>query len=237
MKTQNKSEVKYFSSFYVDKLFRNCASTLNHDIYLEDEFPFDESYAKGPTQVHLNDDAELILSKDHDYENCIILYEGLSNLTEAQAADERLWAYLIHTRYWKYMRKRWPVEESKKPISRIRSRYFLRSVNLETLTRNGLARLWWYAHLTVDPSKSNKYELLKVMMQRQDLVVGVTERAIGSNQAIRTGILEFFHENPKIALSQEMTRALFKGLNLYGGVKMLPMLSRVEIKSVLKTIL
>ncbi len=231
----NKQELKFFSAFYVDKIFRSLVATENYDSYLAEQFPFEEKYAKGPTGIFINTDIELDANKS-DFENSVALYESIENINETQASDERLWTFLAHTHYWKYMQGRWPVAEAQKPISRIRERYFLRSLNLESLTRNGLSRLWWYAHLTVDNTRKNKYELLETLLQRQDLVVSITERAIGTNKNIRTGLLEYLQENPAIASSENLSRELIKSLNLYGGVKILPFLKTSEIKDILKNL-
>jgi hypothetical protein len=231
----NKIEINFFSAFYVDKLYREVAVTENFDNYHKDSFPFDEKYSKGPTGIFIDGEVKLYPSNS-DLENSIALYEALSGLNEVQASDERLWVYLTHVHFWEYMRERWPVEDANKPLSRIKERYFLRNLNLQSLTRNGLSRLWWYAHLTCDTNRNNKYELLETLLQRQDLVVGITERAIGTNKKIRTSLLEFLHENPSIATNEDLTRELIKALNLYGGVKMLPFLDVAEIKSLLRSI-
>ncbi len=231
----NKIEVKVFSAFYVDKLYRQIAGNEDFEVYSKEHFLFEENYAKGPTGISI--DPNLTLDPDKsDLENSIQLYEGLISLNEIQASDERLWVYLGHTIFWKYMQQRWPIENAKNAISRIRERYFLRNLSLESLTRNGLSRLWWYAHITVDDNRKNRYELLETLLQRQDLAVGITERAIGTNKKIRTGILEYLKENPQIASNENKTRELIKGLNLSGGVKMLPLLNENEIKDILEKI-
>jgi hypothetical protein len=228
----NKHQIKFFSAFYVDKLYRNVAATENYDNYLSKQFVFEEKYAKGPTGIFIDREIKLDPEKS-DLANSITLYEALKGLDEVQASDERLWTYLTHVHFWEYMKGRWPIEDSKKPLSRIRERYFLRNLNLESLTRNGLSRLWWYAHITLDTHRKNKYELLEILLQRQDLVVGITERAIGSNKKIRTSLLEYLKENPSIAESEDLSRELIKTLNLYGGVKILPFLEISDIKKLL----
>lgn len=231
----NNQEIKFFSAFYVDKIYRDISATENYDAYKANQFVYEPKYAKGPTGIFLAENVKLDPDKS-DFENCIKLYEALKSMNEVQASDERLWTYLTHVHFWDYMKGRWPVVEAEKPLGRIRDRYFLRNLNLRTLTRNGLSRLWWYAHITIDESRNNKYELLEILLKRQDLVVGITERALGSNKKVRTGLLEFLKENPAIASSEDLTRELFKAINLYGGVKMLPLLEVQEIKGVLEAV-
>ncbi len=230
-----KIEIKYFTSFYVDRLYRHVAGTEDFDPYIVDKFSFEEIFAKGSTEIFIDPDLALDPDKS-DFDNSVILYEAFKDLNEVQASDERFWVYLTHTHFWKYMRKRWPIEEAKNPLGRIKDRYFLRNLSLETLTRNGLARLWWYAHITIDSKRENKYELLEILLQRQDLAVGITERSIGINKKLRIAILEYFKENPLIAANENQSRELIKGLNLSGGVKMLPLLEINEIKTILDKI-
>jgi hypothetical protein len=231
----NKLEINFFSSVYVDKLYRSVVQTQNYSSYLSETFAFEQEITKGPTGIFMDSDFNLDSEKS-DLENSKKMYETFKNLTEVQASDERFWSYLIHVHFWKYMRKRWPAEKAEEPINRIRDRYFLRTLNLRSLTRNGLARLWWYAHLTYNKSAKNPYENLEILLSRQDLVVGITERALGSNKNIRFGLLDFLKTNPEIAQSEIKTRKLLVGLNLAGGVKMLPFLNIYEIKSLLEKV-
>ena len=230
-----KIEVNFFTSVYVDKLYREVVSTQNYSNYLNEVFSFEQEIAKGATGIYFNSDFTLDPEKS-DFENSKNLYETFKHLTEVQASDERFWTYLIFVHCWKYMRKRWPAEDAKEPVNRIRDRYFLRTLNLRSLTRNGLSRLWWYAHLTYNKNDKNPYENLEILLSRQDLVVGITERALGSNKNIRIGVLDFLKNNQEIFKSESKTRKLLVGLNLAGGVKMLPFLNIHEINSLLERV-
>lgn len=235
MNLKNQVELKVFQSSYVDKLHRDLTSTGNFDNYKLDRFPFEQRFPKGNTSIFIGDD--FILDPDKsDFENSVALYNVLKHLNETEASDERLWVYLTHVTFWDYMKKRWPVEGIENPIGRIRERYFMRGSSIESLTRSGIARLWWYAHMTYDESRANKYELTEVLLKRADLSVGITERAFGSNPKIRTALLEFLRANPAISSDQEKTREIYKGLNLVGGVRNLPFLEVIELKEVLNQV-
>ena len=43
---------------------------------------------------------------EYDYENSINLYESMK-INRVQACDERLWSYLCHGIYYKYVKKRY----------------------------------------------------------------------------------------------------------------------------------
>jgi hypothetical protein len=89
------------------------------------------------------------------------------------------------------MKNRWPLDDLENPKNRIIDRYHLKYLKLESLTRNGISRLWWYVHLTIDLKRNDKFELTRTLLSRADLSVGILERALGSNRNIRIGLLEF----------------------------------------------
>ncbi|MBI2966704.1 MAG: hypothetical protein HYY40_02690 [Bacteroidetes bacterium] len=237
MKNKNQIELKVFQQSYIDKLFRDTVATNNFDNYKLDRFPYEEKFPRGNTGIFISDD--LILEADKgDLENSKILYEALKTLNETQASDERLWTYLTHFTFWKYMRARWPMEKASegKEIGRLKDRYFLRNINIESLTRNGISRLWWFSHLTYDEKRNNPHELTEILLSRADLSTGIVERGFGSNKNIRIALLEFLKNNPEISSNEDKTREIFKGLNLVGGVRNLPFLDVAELKEVLEQV-
>jgi len=237
MNTNKKIELKVFTESYTDTLYRNVKNIGELDNYYKDLFPYEERFPKGGTNLFIGEDFQLDSEKS-DLENSILLYEEL-NLNETQASDPRLWTYLTHVVFWKYMRKRWALENVKKgdsPIGRVIDRYLLINPRLESLTRNGISRLWWYAHLTKDTKRSDHYELTKVLLSRAEVAVGVLERTIGINQNMRIAILEFLKENDRILGNEDLTRLLLRTFNLYGGTKVLPLLEVKEIKKILEHI-
>lgn len=230
----NKIELKVFTESYTDKLHRDVKSTDNIENYLKHTFPYEERFPKGNTNIFITEDFDLDADKT-DLENSILLYEELQ-LNETQASDPRLWTYLSHVVFWKYMRKRWAIENVRKndnPIGRVVDRYLLINPRLESLTRNGISRLWWYAHLTRDKEREDNYELTRVLLSRAEIPVGLLERTIGINCNMRTAILEFLKENENILSNEDLTRELLRTLNLYGGTKVLPLLEISEIKKIL----
>lgn len=234
---QNKIELKIFTESYTDKLFRDIKATNNLDNYYQSKFPFEERYPKGNTGIFIDANFDLD-PENNDLLNSISLYEALE-LNETQASDPRLWTFLTHNYFWKYMRKRWALENVRKgdnPLGRVVDRYLLLNPRLESLTRNGISRLWWYAHLTKDAIREDPYELTKVLLTRAEVAVGILERTIGISKNMRTAILEFLKENQTILSDEDLTRRLLRSFNLYGGTKVLPILQVDELKSVLEYI-
>ena len=110
-----------------------------------------------PLRLELPDGRDL-----KDLENAKIVHRAFPELTPLQARDPRLWTRLTHVECWDYMRKRWDVDRVVGADSRkeefLRWRYFLRRHESRALLRNGIARLWWYAHLTHDRNRADPYE-------------------------------------------------------------------------------
>ncbi len=232
-------EQQIFSSGYIERMYIELTESGDYSNYELDQFPCAEEFPKGDTEISMPK-VELVFpeGKDNlkDLENTKIVYDAYRGLTPTQASDARLWTYLTHVTFWDYMKMRWPPSEAKRPLNRIRDRYFLRSLNLETLTRNGISRLWWYGYLTYDENRNNPWELAEILLSRVDLAAGITERAIGCNAEIRNAILEFLSENPEVLKSENRTRELLVKLNLVGGVTNLPFLNKEEIKALLEEI-
>jgi hypothetical protein len=226
-----KKQIPVFTENYTARLYRNLNDPENFKLYLNKEFPYEEQYPKGGSGIFLDDNFEL--NPDiSDLENSILLYQNLE-LDETQASDKRLWTYLTHVRFWDYMIKKWSIEGTEKPFGRIKDRYFLNTANIESLSRNGIARLWWYTHLTIDTSRKDHYELTRILLNRQDIAVGIFERRLGSISCIRRGILDYLKDHPSVMKSEDKTRELIKYVNLVGGVKNLSMLRLSEVKMIL----
>ena len=106
--------------------------------------------------------------KEKDLENAIRVHKALQQLTPLQARDPRVWTRLAHTECWQYMRTRWELERSgsdaDKGVRFITSRYFIAQDDSRALLRNGIARLWWTAHMSFDAARNNPYELTSVLL-------------------------------------------------------------------------
>jgi uncharacterized protein DUF6339 len=229
-------EIPLFTTNYTTRLFKSLEHETTLENYRSDKFIFESNFASGNSGIFIKEDFKLN-PNDHISTNSINLYENLQ-INETQASDKRLWTYLTHVHFWTYMSKEWTIDFSKdksRIVEFIRDRYFLNTLNIRSLTHNGISRLWWYTHLTIDNSRKDKYELTKVLLSLQDIPVSLLERSIGSNTNIRKAVLEFLLENPEFKTSKNIQN-LLKQLNLAGGVKNIPMLKLNEIKTLIEGI-
>lgn len=151
---------------------------------------------KGPLDLATPEDGDL-----KDLENAIRIHKALPQLTPLQARDPRLWVRLAHCELWNYMRKRWPAERYLKDremaVRVITERYFIPQSQSRALLRNGIARLWWTAHLTFDTSRVDNYELTGTLLSSLDITQQILERNMGRAPAVLKGFLDFLgRRNP-----------------------------------------
>ncbi len=177
-----------------------------------------------------------------DLENAIRVHHAFPTLTRRQARDPRLWVRLTHVECWEYMRKRWDATkhagDPEKAARYVLARYFVPQAQSRALLRNGMARLWWYAHLTYDAGRSDPYELTRVLLSSLDIAQQVLERNMGRASRLRAEFLDFLRARGSELGSTAGTRRtrirdLAKALNLRGGVTLLDTLLPGEIAGIL----
>ena len=185
-------------------------------------------------------------AEDHkDIENAIRLHKAMPEFTRLQARDPRLWTRLGHIELWEYMRKRWPIQKylkdgDKMAQGRVLERYFIAQSQSRALMRNGVARLWWGAHLTYDSKRSNPYELTGVLFSTLDIAQQILERGMGRAPGILHGFLEFLLKHNADLLTggdanRTRIRKLAKFLNMHGVVCILDCLSKSQVMDLLET--
>lgn len=162
-----------------------------------------------------------------DAEASQLIYQWLSGLTPVQAADERLWVFLTHRVFARYVHQRWgsSLDGSTQPENRVLDRWFFRGSSVATFVRNGISRLWWFGHATYDSKRANPFELTDVLLSLQDIQVAFLERSIGRCRPLLRTVLEVVkkHESalrntPK---SGDVIQEWAKEIRLYGGAYLL----------------
>jgi hypothetical protein len=230
-----------------ERLKTDIASYQLNEPWVEAMFP-ERSLLATTKLAELPEDL-LILPQDgqfFDLENSERLYSALRGLTLTQAADPRLWTYLTHVKYWKYMRKRWPIKDSAeadKVKRSIVSRYFLVGDKARALTRNGVARLWWSGHTCYSSGAAgSEFAYAKALFATQDVYASLMERAFSKNRKIIQPVLSVlskklqdgtdfdFRENKY----RDSVRDLGKHLVLLGGAMVLDILEPETIEGIVE---
>lgn len=233
-----------FRDRYAEQLLANVPQNAH-------KYLFDAPWARAeasddaflPTKLTLKGDVALALPDGEgleDLENSVRVYKMLPDLTPVQARDPRLWTRLCHEEFWEYMRLRWDAgrhaRDSGRQTRYIQSHYFIAQSQSRALLRNGIARLWWYAHLTHDDSRENPFELTEMLLSTLDITQQVLERSLGRSHNILFGFLEFLLQcrEDGLSLKREQIREIAKRLNMTGGVTLLDTLTAKEISALLR---
>ncbi len=119
------------------------------------------------------------------------------------------------------------------------SRYFVPQSQSRALLRNGIARLWWTAHVSHDEERNNPYELTAVLLSTLDITQQIMERGLGRAPNVIHGFLEFLLRNKETLLAggnknRARIRRLAKFLNMHGGVCILDCLSKADVIDLLE---
>jgi len=142
------------------------------------------------------------------------------------------------------MRARWDIDKKTRDDGAkhvyILQHYFILRRESRALLRNGIARLWWFSHLTHDPKREDPYELTKTLLSLLDIAKVLLEVNFGRAPQIRTGFLDFLRLNGSRLGSSAgqrrlRIRALSKMLNMQGGVTILDSLSCEDVMRLLES--
>lgn len=178
-----------------------------------------------------------------DLENCKIIYTNLMRISESQASDERLWAGLCNSTFYKYCRTRWEYSNKKlktpeADADAIISRFFFKGAYRAGFYRNTLAKCWWVGHGTYQEIHGNKFELLDAL-GADDLATKITDlfysNTFASNPAIIKGICngwKIFSDRGIKLTVKEYFRPALQYMNALGGGILLDMLDTDEIRDV-----
>ncbi|WP_274649018.1 DUF6339 family protein [Paenibacillus humicola] len=237
-------EIQYISDSCLEELKINIQSNLEK--YKAEELWIDQYFGtnpwKFPSKIRVeNVDLQMPLSSTihFDYENTKKIYTALKELTILQATDERLWVYLTHTIFWKYMRKRWPVEsylDKDKPEEAIKERYFFMANRDRALIRNGIARLWWYGYVSYDENREDPFELTKVLLSKLDIAQSLLERSFSRNPDITKSVLSVLKQKELESsfIDRENFRSLMMYINQLGGVTILDTLDPEDLEELVR---
>lgn len=199
----------------------------------------------GPGSVHVSKieagpPPELVFpdgDEKRDGENVRTIHRWLGHLTPLQASDPRLWACLTHSSYADYTARRWPIDADSEVENRIRERYFMEGEGLSSITRNSIARLWWFGHLASDASRPDPYELVDVLVSLQDMQQAFLERTIGrSRRLLQTALRLWKRRVDQGGPPPAQGRVIQKWarlIRLHGAVVLLDTLPALRLESLL----
>lgn len=232
---------KIFTQNFIRKLRTSLLQNKGIELYSKKEFGFEPADILTNPRISAFEPINLIIPKgkdNFDFENAKIIFEKYKDLTPTQATDIRFWTYLAHVPCWDYMKKRFPIEKQphKKRGEHILEHWFIDGVSPRNLVRHGISLLWWGAYLTYDTDRKDSYELTRELFSMLDYTRTLIPGTQGRSKNFSHALLEFVLEN-KEAFSQYKegrVRFLMTRANYLGGYKILPDLSKNEIKEIFK---
>jgi hypothetical protein len=177
-----------------------------------------------------------------DFDNAVKIYDWLGPLSETEARDSRLWAWLAHAPFADYTRSRWPIPaDAKKARDSIRDHWFVYHEGRASLRRHSIARLWWAVHLTRAPwehdnellplRNEDSYKYTRLLLGNQEVFFHTLEREFGSDRRILIALLEVIFRLSSRRKPTPLVKWLAKEVNLacrYRELDLLPIGELIE---------
>lgn len=227
---------KVFLSKYVYEKMRRIKDGKGLNEYLSNSYSFSETDIVPNHEITEPSKLKVLLPVNKpmecDLENAIAIHQAYPKLNGTQASDFRFWVFLAHTVYWEYLQKRWPLKGEPEDIKEnIMQHWFINGLTVKNISRHGIASLWWYAHLTYDPTKKDPYILTRELFSMKDYSRFLIEEQLGFIDNFRHTFLEFVLDHPEIfeKYKEAKTRALMVKMNFIGGYTQIGSLNKEEI--------
>jgi hypothetical protein len=215
-----KTKVKYLNG-----------SLLNY--YTEDEFQPDNSFNLVTEQSEIDSISpelvqqmcEALENNSTEFEAGKILYEALESLSPKQASDIGFWTFQNHNTFYSYITRRWDdlynENYKKSKVNYVINHWIQTNSSQADLIDYPISGLWWSFYLSVDNSRSDKYELTKILFKNTSLRTKYFGQArFGRYKPALIGALEFIKENKLDEGNLEQAgRAIYPYINLLGGIR------------------
>jgi hypothetical protein len=216
---QIKQNLGYYLSFFLrDDYPDKLASEFNYDPATQNE--------ESNIIIHFDMSVKEIHNrKDTDFANAIKIYETYSNLSESEASDERIWTGLaIQKNNMDYLFYRWG-----KTINTIKYRAVYHVPGKRGMMYHGLARLWWFVHITV--LENNDYSLTEFSFEYPHILEKMIYRNFSNSRTIThsviKGIREFIENGGEYTTKK--IDELYKYVSLVGGNILLDSIPEQEL--------
>ena len=176
-----------------------------------------------------------------DVENVRRIYGAWRTLAPYTAADERFWAGLSHTLFWRYIHYRKEKDFGEGKAAALRSDFFFAQGRRRSLFVNPIARLWWAGHMVFDERRRDPFELLPVLAQEAfaSQLVLLASSSLMSRRETRFAVLALLErfERSGRKVKREHLQALLGRLNAISSLTLVDMLAEEEIEKRLEGVL
>lgn len=195
-------KIKFLTEEGIDNLKEILISTYGKHLLDENsDFLLEDFYKRGWLKESKFEfpDIEFDMSPDYsisDSKNIKILYESMKTLPPAVASDERVWAGLSFSNFWKYVQyRRFEALESGNDFDKKSSFLFMRGSRRSCFI-HCVSRLWWIAHILYDAERDNPYELCEYFASRAFASRAMLFSSVNlvSNSEIAKGIVQCHYD-------------------------------------------
>jgi|AntRauTorcE11897_2_1112592.scaffolds.fasta_scaffold02185_4 hypothetical protein len=165
---------------------------------------------------------------DDDFENAKMLHESFKHLSNAQASDERFWVGLSLTKGYDYLVHRWELDE----FTKFKYRWVFYTKNRRALFYHGLARLWWFAHLTYDNSEENPYIYTELAYKHPEIMKNMVYRNFSNSTSIRLAILKALYDFNELGhrITRDFLYNLYNEISLMGSVSIIDSFNKEDLE-------
>lgn len=231
---------KIFKTKILDKLEEDILVNKEYYIHMLDNpnWLIEMFKESGNNNFEVNSKIEIepfeleIGGPETDNKNARIVYAHLQELKPVQAVTAELWTYMTHIQFPNYMANRWQInynEDDKKLREVIKQRYFAIRGS-KGVIRNGIARLWWAGYWGYDENREDPFELVDVILDKQEIYEHISERSYNRNKNILIASLEAIKQNN---FNTREVRALYVKINSYGSDKHLDAMNTNEARDMI----
>ena len=186
--------------------------------------------------IELNYDSDFNVS---DRKNVEIVYEALKDLKPSNALDERLWAGILFSQLWKYVKYRRAAELNSADEREILNSFvFLRGTKRSCFI-NCLSRLWWTGFLLYDSKNPNHYAAVDTIAATaySSNILLLSSNNFIANKDLALGLLDCIMERK--AKGDKVGRYHYveadRYLNSMGGITILDTMTRDETKAIVSS--
>ena len=231
-----------YNEGFSSELITQLELGVTTDAYFDKKkFSFSENFEEFTEELEFDaiSDTKIqeILRADSDFERGRLVFDTFSFLTRRQASDIDFWNYLAHNQLYPLVHKMWPEihnpPNNSSTMSYIKNHWVMTKSSQAELMDYPLSGLWWSFFMTVDESRTDKYELTKIFFKN----LSFRTKSFGQSKIARhrdavLAVLEFIQENGLHERNfEDNGLAIVPYLNLLGGIRPLGFFDKDWFKS------
>ena len=167
-------------------------------------------------------------------------YHSFSGMNPKQATDELLWAWITHFRLHKYSLERWRRTQSVQNLfNYVRDHWFVKSSSDGIWQHNTASRTWWIAHIATKAASASggaftAEDALEIFSVRPTFYHAIMRYNFARHPKMLSEIVRAIIVEMEGVKAEDGIYALLGSLNVAGGTRMIEMLPRPKLRSIVE---